>query len=232
MKKNILLKKQTCSFKEIKAYLQTGDILLLHGLYPSSHIIQMAEGSLWSHAAIIVRARDIQEYYNLNLDPDTLLLWESNVKNEKMPVKDVILNKEKTGPMLVKLEERLNNNFITKDDSKCAIRYLNHTRTPEMFLQLTRTINELHKAEFPKLKGELFDPIKGRVFNKKTSLDKVFCSELVAYTYIKWKLLSSNHPWNSYFPVDFSEKLSVSLLQRAFLGNEIMLDTKEFKQEK
>jgi hypothetical protein len=54
----------------------------------------------------------------------------------------------------------------------------------------------------------------------------MFCSELVAYTYIQLGLLTTIHPSNSYFPVDFSDNLSVGLLKRAWLGNEILLEKK------
>jgi len=52
----------------------------------------------------------------------------------------------------------------------------------------------------------------------------MFCSELAAYTYMYLGLLGDIHPVNSYLSLDFSEKLSVGLLKRAWLGNEIPIE--------
>lgn len=213
----MLLNKQTTAYHEVKSDLKTGDIILMHGLYPSSHVIQTFEGSLWSHSAIIVIAEDI----GIDTGSDNILLWESNVST---PVKDVILNKAKTGPMLVKLSERLKYNIEHKDDSKFAIRYLNTERTKQMFDTFNNVIKEVHPATFPDTQHEMIDPMEGRFFRKQTGLNTIFCSELVAITYMKLGLLSTIHPVNSYFPVDFSDKLSVGLLKRAWLGEEIMLN--------
>ncbi len=87
----MILKKQTTSFNEAKNDLQTGDLLLMHGLYVSSHAIEAFEGSKWSHAAIIVIAEDL----GIDAGDDNVLLWEANLDT---PVKDVILNKTKSGP--------------------------------------------------------------------------------------------------------------------------------------
>ncbi|NOZ45559.1 MAG: hypothetical protein GXO79_02135 [Chlorobi bacterium] len=216
----MILKRQTTLYKEIKSDLKTGDIILMHGLYPSSHVIESFEGSLWSHSAIIVIAEDI----GLNVGKDNILLWESNLDT---PVKDVILKTTKSGPMLVKLSERFAYNIKHKDDSRFAIRHLYIKRTQEMFKSLKNVIKTVHSAKFPDTYNEMHDPMEGRFFNKQTSLKTIFCSELVAYTYMKLGLLTTIHPSNSYFPVDFSDKLSVGLLKRAWLGNEILLKVDE-----
>lgn len=213
----MLLKKRTTSYDEVKNDFQTGDIILMHGLYLSSHAIEAFEGSYWSHSAIIVIAEDI----GLDVGTDNILLWEANMDT---PVKDVILKKSKSGPMLVKLSERLKYNIKHKDDSNIlAVRHLYTERTENMFNQLKKVIKDVHNAKFPDTAHELKNPMEGRFFNKQTSLDTMFCSELVAYTYMNLGLITKTHPVNSYFPVDFSEKLSVSLLKRAQLGNELRL---------
>lgn len=215
----MLVKQQTTFFNEIKNDLRTGDLVLMHGLHASSRVIEAVEESPWSHVAMIVLAKDV------GVDTDEpVLLWESDTES---PVKDVILDKAKSGPMLVKLSERLKYNFTHGEDSKMSVRHLYTERTPEMFKQLNEAISEVHQAVFPDTYHEMLNPFKGRVLKKKTKLDTLFCSELAAYTFIKMGLLTSIHPVNSYFPLDFSEKLSVGLLKRAWLGNEIrvLIDT-------
>jgi len=100
---------------------------------------------------------------------------------------------------------------------------LHAERTLEMFESLKKVIPEMHPASFPDTYHEMLNPALGRIFKEKTELDTMFCSELAAYTYIKMGLLTSIHPVNSYFPLDFSEKLSVGLLKRAYLAQEIEL---------
>lgn len=218
----MIVKQQTTSFQDVKKDLQTGDILLLHGLHASSGVIEMVEDSPWSHVAMVVLARDI----GLDVGDDQVLLWESDTES---PVQDVILGKAKSGPMLVKLTERLKYNFTHGEDSRLSLRYLHTERTPEMFQQFKKVISEVHHATFPDTYHEMLNPAKGRFFHKKTSLDTLFCSELAAYTFIKLGLLTTIHPVNSYFPLDFSDKLSVGLLKRAWLGNEmhIHVDVKD-----
>jgi hypothetical protein len=214
----MIFKKQTVSYPQLVPGLQTGDIVLMHGRYVSSHVIETIENSDWSHAAIVLLAKDFGFESSENV-----LLWESNLNT---PVQDVLLKKTKDGPQLVSLHERMKRNFESKDDSKFAVRHLYYDRTPAFFETFQQAINAVHSAHFPSTKEEMEDPIKGRYFNIQTSQEFMFCSELVAYTYIKLGLLSDLHPTNSYIPADFSEHNSVGLLKRAFLGNEIIIDPK------
>ena len=214
----MILKKRSTAYSEIENSLKTGDIILMHGRYPSSHVIEAFEGSDYSHAAMIVRAKDLN-FTNC----EELLLWESNVP---VGVNDIILKEPKSGPQLVNLHEKLLYDLENKLDSKVAVRHLYADRTPEMFTSLLNAINEVHNATFPNLHHECQDPIEGRFRNVQTPYDTLFCSELVAFTYTRMGLLSSIHPTNSYFPVDFSEKLDVGLLKRAWLGREIIIEPK------
>jgi hypothetical protein len=216
----MILKQQTTSFEEIKGDLKTGDLVLMHGLHASSRVIEMIEDSPWSHVAMIVLAKDI----DVDAGGEKILLWESDTQS---PVKDVILNKAKSGPMPVKLSERLKYNFTHGEDSKLAVRILHTERNQEMFDALKKVIPEVHHAVFPDTYHEMLNPAKGRFLHEKTSLNTIFCSELAAYTYMKLGLLTSIHPVNSYTPLDFSDQLSVGLLKRAWLGNEIHLNLEE-----
>jgi len=216
LNKTMPIQKQTTAFDEIRDDLQTGDIILMHGLHTSSRVIETLEGSPWSHVAMVILANDI----GIDTD-DPLLLWESDTES---PVQDVILGRSKSGPMLVQLSERLKYNFTHKEDNRLSIRHLHTTRTPEMLNQLKKVIPEVHQATFPDVYHEMINPTRGRIFHEKTDLDTLFCSELAAYTYIHMGLLTSIHPVNSYLPMDFSDKLSVGLRKRAWLANEIPID--------
>lgn len=211
-------KKQSTLFQEIKGDLKTGDIVLMHGIHLSSRLIEKIEDCPWSHAAIIIKGSDI----GLDVGENDLLLWESDTET---PVDDVILKKPKPGPMLVKFEERLKYNFTHGEDSKCAIRHLYTERTKSMFeVFMQKTLKQAHEKNFPDHIHEFTNPLRGRILKQDTGLDTFFCSELVAFTYKNWGLLTSSHPMNSYAPGDFSETLSMGLLKRAWLGNEIELE--------
>ncbi len=214
-----MLKRRTTAYSELKNHLKTGDIVLMKGRYPSSHVIEAFEGSDYSHAALIVLAKDIGITHG-----DGVLLWESNVETD---VKDVILNRTKSGPQLLSFHEKVLYDLKHKVDSKVAIRHLHLTNRDQNKITdgIKAAINEVHNATFPDLYHECHDPLEGRFKNIQTPLDTIFCSELVAFTYIKMGLLSKIHPTNSYFPVDFSEKVDVGLLERAWLGKEIILDS-------
>jgi hypothetical protein len=211
-----MLKQQKTAYQSIKNDLQTGDLLLMHGIHISSNCIELLEGCCWSHVGIIVLAEDI----GLDVGIDNILFWESDTAT---PVIDVIKGVPKSGPMLVRLSERLKYNFTHGEDSKCAIRHLYTDRDAQLKDKFKKLIPKIHDADFPDTVHEFLNPTLGRVAHKKTSLDTMFCSELAAYTYLNLGLLSDNNPVNSYMPIDFSEELSVGLLKRAFLGGEINL---------
>lgn len=223
---SLLIKRRTVAFDDLKDTLKTGDIVLMHGQYVSSHIVEFLEGSNWSHSAIVVRAEDL----GIKCD-DPVLLWESNiitpVDKGETPIYDVLLGKEKRGPQLVSLHQRMKVNFHHKDDSSFAIRHLHTDRTPEMFKVIRSVIDKYHSADFPATKEELLCPLEGRWLNEPDkTLNTIFCSELVAITYMALGLLSQLHPFNSYVPADFSFENSVGLLNRAWLGNEILIEPK------
>ncbi|AOM79629.1 hypothetical protein [Pedobacter steynii] len=54
--------------------------------------------------------------------------------------------------------------------------------------------------------------------------EKIYCSELVAYTYKKLGLLTQNHVSNAYAPKDFSNEGTIRLLDNAFLGQEMFFN--------
>ena len=212
----MLVKKQTTGYKSIEKDLRTGDLVLMHGVHVSSHCIELLEDSDWSHVGMIILAEDI----GLDLGDDNVLFWESDTPT---PVNDVIKGEPKSGPMLVKFSERIKYNFTHGEHSRCSVRHLYAERDESFTKKLKELIPAIHDAVFPDTYHEFINPTKGRVFHEKSSLDTMFCSELAAYTYMNLGLLTDIHPVNSYMPVDFSDKLSVSLLKRAWLGNEISI---------
>lgn len=228
-------KKQTVDYSDIEPNLQTGDIVLMQGLFPSSKLIETIEESDWSHAAIVILKKDLEQYPEIKIRDceDDVLLWESNVaKPEGTDLEEKVIDllniseeTDKAGPQLVSLKQRMVLNLAHKDDGKFAVRHLHHNEdVKDLFSGLANLFNTYYPAKFPTTYHEMIYPIEGRKSNKDSGDKEIFCSELVAASYMEFGLLSKLHVKNSYIPVDFSEKLSVGLLKRAWLGNEIIID--------
>lgn len=98
-------------YKDIVDKLQTGDIVLFHGILRESILIQAIEGSIWSHVGMVVRIPGF----------DYPLLWESNIL---VNLEDVELHEAKKGPMLVPLYDRIKTDLENMDDVMFAVRYL------------------------------------------------------------------------------------------------------------
>ncbi len=209
--------------------LETGDIILMQGLFQSSIFTERITNCNWSHSAIIINANDI----GLNgIKDGPILLWESNIKDaqKKNPkhfsVTDVILNIEKDGPMLDRLKERITNNEVLKYDKGVAKRKLNFSRNQKMFDVFKEMIPKIHNYTFPEIPvEEMLNFVEGRLADIPVADDTFFCSQLVAHTYKAWGLLNNTHVDNWYAPASFAKgSWEVELEAGATLGPEIRLD--------
>lgn len=196
-------------YKDIESKLQTGDIVLFHGVLRESRWIEAFEDSQWSHVGMVVR---IPQY-------DGPVLWESNTL---VNLPDVELHKAKTGPMLVPLYDRLKTDLDNRCDVMFAVRRLNVERTPEMLQELLDFIVEVHNAQFPSEWEMVIRLMEGKL-GIQADFKSFFCSELAAETYIKMGLLSPSKPSNSYEPKDFSSEGHIELLKGAGLEPEVYI---------
>ncbi|MGG4142658.1 hypothetical protein ABEW34_05960 [Paenibacillus algorifonticola] len=201
--------KKRITYSEIEDQLQTGDILLCHSVIHESIIIEFIEGSPWSHIGMIVR---LPQY-------DYPLLWESTTFDN---IPDVLLGKTKNGPMLVPLHERLQTDVGNLWDPMFALRKLNVQRTPQMQAALLDIIEELHHAPFPTM-AEMAVSVSEGLAGIHSGYKTLFCSQLLAATYIRMGLLSPHKVPNSYWPVNFSSEGHVELLNNATFSEELYL---------
>jgi hypothetical protein len=208
--------------------METGDVILMHGLFNSSIFIEAVSECDYSHAAIVVMSQDIDVE---GIEPGIPLLFESNIESAPNPnhykVEDVILHKAKSGPILDLLRQRISVNYALKDDSNVAKRKLTVSRNPEMYAQLKQVISAIHADDFPAIPvGEMTNYLKGRLANSPVTDSSFFCSQLVAHTYKAWGLLTSEHVDNWYAPACFADgKWQVALEGSANLGPPILLNT-------
>lgn len=196
------------------ADLKTGDLIFFRGNGWESRLIQWATGSLWSHVAMVVEPTD--------LDPDTketdLLLWEAT----SVLGKDVDLGPDKEGPMLCRLEERLQHYVDNEDTILFSIRYLHTHWTQDMRKAIADFIQnpEVRNSEYPKGWEVVWYFLRDRV-QRGVMEHSYYCSELVAATYMRAGILPTSPSPQSYCPRDFSETGFIPRLLRSELGQEL-----------
>jgi len=195
--------------------LKTFDIVLMHGV-GGSYAIEAAIDSPWSHVGMVVRAEDI----GLDHAQHPVLLWESTIETN---LPDEMLCYGKKGPMLVDFHERIRTNIEGGTHSMIAVRYLEAERTPNMFEGLKKAIHETHGCDFPSGLELVEEFIRGKLLGQEVKDNDLFCSELVAHTYISAGLVPEEFPPNSFNPKDFSSDGYVPLLNRSTLSNEVYI---------
>ena len=197
------------SYEDIEALLQTGDIIMFKGLYYN----QTGDKSVatdWTHIGMIVRIPG-------NPLP---LIWESTPLDN---VPDKELGKKKSGAQLVSLKERLE----TYETDVYAIRFLKVIRDTSMLNNLFSFIKHAHTLPFPgelRLIGKVIQAkIFSRLYRMKRRYKNIFCSELVAESYMRMGLLTDFPPPAAYMPVDFSAGKKLPLLKGAYLSSEFVI---------
>lgn len=203
-------------YEDVEVRLQTGDVILFKGIYINNRTGEKSVAAEWTHLGLVVQLPG----------SDEPLLWESTPL-ETIPDRE--LRRPKKGPQLVSLRERLR----TYETSVYALRYLKTARTPETVQALYHFIYEVHGLPFPKDLQVIRKVIHARLFSRwwarKSRFKNVFCSELVAESYMRMGLLPPAPPSSAYMPVDFSSARRLPLLKGATLGNEILLHIKDWK---
>jgi len=198
--------------------MQTGDVLLVHGRYFLSELIESILQSKWSHSAMIVKAAD----FGKENEWPPVLLWESNSLTN---LPDLLTGKYKTGPMLVDLKERLQTTLNDFKDVEFAYRPLLVNRTPGMMKAFADFAPTVSSATFPDDLQMAAMLAEGYYLNRQADEHLYFCSELLAASYIHMKLLTHDHPYNYYSPKDFSDESKLSLLNDALFGPQIDFNT-------
>lgn len=218
-----MLFRQPLPLNDFLSNLQTFDIVLMKGLLVTSKEAQSITNSIWAHSGMVVVAGDL----NLpGIDPNARLYWEANTADTAT---DLISNTLKEGPQLVYLQDRIIHNFWVNYDGAFCARKLFYPRQPSMIATLNQVMQTTHPCGLPIVDGQYLELpyfLMGRFQGQASPPGTFFCSQLLAYTYMALGLLTQQYPDNSYVPADFTEKVDVSLLNGAYLGREIYLDTK------
>jgi len=195
----------TNHYKNLRATLKTGDIVLFSGKSPVSAMIKLTTKSPWSHVGMVMR---LESY-------DTVLLWESTGLKDIPDVED---GTAEMGVQLVPMSER-----VASYDGEVSLRSIDNYTCDETTYQ---TLSKFRRAERKKPFDwnilEAFKAAYDGPFGKNNEdFAAYFCSELVAETYEKMGLLPGTEPANEYTPRDFSSAESLALLRGAQLENEM-----------
>jgi len=197
------------AYDNVEFRMQTGDVVLFKGLYLDRDQ-QPHPSENWTHAGLVVKMPD----------SDEPLLWESTPLES---IVDRILGLRKGGPQLVSLRERL----LTYETDVYAWRQLRVARSPEMLRSLYSYVYQIHRLPFPAQVEVIRRVIQTRFFlrwwPRKPHYRSIFCTELVAETYMRMGLLPETPPASAYLPLDFSERKKIPFLKGASLGREILL---------
>lgn len=217
-----MLSRQPLPLNDFLSNLQSFDIVLMKGLLVTSKEAQSLTNSIWAHSGMVVLAGDLDLP---GIDPNARLYWEANTADTAT---DLISNTLKEGPQLVYLEDRIVHNYWVQYDGAFCARKLNYPRQASMIATLKQVMQATHPDGLPVTNGQYLELpyfLMGRFQNLPSPPGTFFCSQLLAHTYMALGLLTQQYPDNSYVPADFTEDLDVSLLNGAFLGREIYLDT-------
>ncbi|SCW60671.1 hypothetical protein SAMN04487970_101993 [Paenibacillus tianmuensis] len=207
-----MMNERRVNYDDLQGKLQTGDLLFCHGIFPEALQIEAIERSPWSHVGMVVKLPGVEE----------LLLWESTTM-QTLP--DVELKRlKKAGPMLVSLRERIATDVSGGHDALFAFRLLEAQRSDGLTVKLKQFIEEVHQASFPSMERMALEYLEGKL-HIQAGGSSLFCSELVAETYMHLGIMDRSHPSNSYQPADFSNRTDLPLCSGCKLSDELLLLT-------
>ncbi|MCX5856323.1 MAG: hypothetical protein NTZ57_00130, partial [Deltaproteobacteria bacterium] len=96
-----------------------------------------------------------------------------------------------------------------------------------MIRQLYEFIYEVHKLPFPSEIQVIRKVVRGKVFPRlwrfRAKFRSIFCTELIAESYIRMGLLPAMPPSSAYLPPDFTSQRKLPLLKGAYLSNEVLI---------
>ncbi len=181
-------------FEDIRQSLQTGDLIFFSGEYAFSKVIEFIEDSPWSHVGMVIRLPG----------DDNLYLFEST---SLVNLEDELYHDRIKGPKVVDLYDRLSSygkELVPYKQCDFGVRKANFERTEETHTHLFTYIHDTHGIPTPDEWEMCKEVIEGKILNKADDNTFIFCSELVAETYMAMGVLNNDHPGNFYTPKDMA----------------------------
>jgi hypothetical protein len=193
------------SLDEAVATASTGDIWLFRGHSIADRAIQTLTNSPVNHVGMVVAIDDLPP-----------LLWHAEL-GRSLP--DVWTGDQHRGVQLHKLDAAVRQ-WNERYGQRAWVRQLQGTIERRHEDRLMEVISRYDGRAFPTTLGLARGWLTGR-FRRSTSLETVYCAELVATTYQHMGLLPSERPASWYDPGRFWSGDRLGLVEPFELGGEI-----------
>ena len=187
----------------------TGDIWLFRGRSLADLAIRTATNSPVNHVGMTVALDDLPP-----------LLWHAEL-GRSLP--DVWTGKSQRGVQLHRLSDAVTT-WTGRYGQRAWVRQLEGTIEREHEDRLLETIERFDGRPFPTTPGLARQWLTARVLRRPSSLETVYCAELVATTYQHMGLLPARRPASWYDPGRFWSGDRIELLPPFALGGEIAVD--------
>jgi hypothetical protein len=183
----------------------TGDVWLFRGRKLADRAIQAFTNSPINHVGMVVALDDLPP-----------LLWHAEL-GRSLP--DVWSGKRQRGVQLHKLADAVTV-WRTKYEQRAWVRQLEGTVDRRHEDRLMEVIERFDGRPFPTTPGLARQWLTGR-FRRQSSLETIYCAELVATTYQHMGLLPSRRPASWYDPGRFWSGDRIELVPPFALSGEV-----------
>ena len=187
----------------------TGDIWLFRGRSLADRAIQTVTNSPVNHVGMVVALDDLPP-----------LLWHAEL-GRSLP--DVWSGERQRGVQLHKLRDAVTT-WDERYGQRAFMRQLEGTVTREHEDRLMEVIERFDGRSFPTTAGLARQWATGRVRRRDTSLETIYCAELVATTYPHMGLLPSRRPASWYDPGKFWSGDRIDLVPPFALSEEVAVE--------
>ena len=194
------------SLADAAAAAQTGDVWLFRGRSIADRAIQTLTNSPVNHVGMVVAIDDLPP-----------LLWHAEL-GRSLP--DVWSGERRRGVQLHLLRDAVTT-WNERYDQRAWVRHLEGGEVERSHEdRLMEVIDHFDGRAFPTSLGLVRGWVTGR-FRRSSSLETVYCAELVATTYQAMGLLPSERPASWYDPGRFWSGDRIELVEPFELGGEI-----------
>jgi hypothetical protein len=192
-------------FDDAVATASTGDLWLFRGRALADRAIQAATNSPVNHVGMVVALDDLPP-----------LLWHAEL-GRSLP--DVWTGERHRGVQLHLLSEAVRT-WTERYRQRAWVRQLEGTIERHHEDRLMEVIDRFDGRPFPTTPGLIRQAVTGRL-RRSSSLETIYCAELVAATYQHMGLLPARRPASWYDPGRFWSGDRIELVAPFALGGEI-----------
>jgi hypothetical protein len=195
----------TLTLEDAVAFASTGDVWLFRGRSAADFAIRAVTNSPVNHVGMVVAIDDLPP-----------LLWHAEL-GRSLP--DVWTGQRQRGVQLHHLSEAVTT-WNQRYSQRAWVRQLEGTIERHHEDRLMTIIDRFDGRAFPTIPGLITQWAKGRL-RRTTSLETIYCAELVATTYQHMGLLPSRRPASWYDPGRFWSGDGLELVPPFALAGEI-----------